>query len=110
MANEREMTVIQAARKLGVGLDYVYSLLWTGKLKARKRERKWVIPESAVKERVQALKARGNNQSSTGSNRVRDTRVKLSRHTPARRPAAIALGPAAANTTPQNRPPGAETP
>ncbi len=36
MENEIELTAIEAARRLGVGLDYLYSLLWTGKLQGRK--------------------------------------------------------------------------
>jgi hypothetical protein len=31
-----EVTAIEAARRLGVGLDYLYSLLWTRKLEGRK--------------------------------------------------------------------------
>lgn len=36
---DSEMSVSEAARKLGVALTYVYSLLWAGKLKARKVNR-----------------------------------------------------------------------
>ena len=32
MTKQKKLTAIEAARKLGVGLDYLYSLLWTGKL------------------------------------------------------------------------------
>jgi len=48
---------MEAARKLGVGLDYLYSLLWTGKLEARKVGSQWRIPTNAVEAR---LKRRGN--------------------------------------------------
>jgi hypothetical protein len=28
---DKELSAVEAARRLGVGLDYLYSLLWTGK-------------------------------------------------------------------------------
>ena len=51
---EKEMTVSEAARKLGVSLPYVYSLVWAGKLKARKVNRGWRISSSAVEARLKA--------------------------------------------------------
>ena len=51
-----DLSAVDAARKLGVGLDYLYSLLWTGKLEAEKVGRQWRIPASAVEAR---LKRRG---------------------------------------------------
>lgn len=56
MALEIELSAIQAARKLGVGLDYLYSLLWTGKLQGRKVGKQWRIPAEAIEAR---LKQRG---------------------------------------------------
>jgi len=53
---EREITVAEAARKLGMALTYVYSLVWSGKLKARKVNRQWRVSADAVESR---LKARG---------------------------------------------------
>jgi excisionase family DNA binding protein len=52
----QEISAIEAARKLGVGLDYLYSLLWTGKLQGRKVGKQWRIPVEAVETR---LKQRG---------------------------------------------------
>jgi excisionase family DNA binding protein len=52
MMNERELSAIQAARALGVGLDYLYSLLWTGKLKSRKVGNRWRVSAAAVQERL----------------------------------------------------------
>ncbi len=52
MAKETEVSAVEAARRLGVGLDYLYSLLWTRKLAGRKAGRHWRIPESAVVERA----------------------------------------------------------
>ncbi len=53
---EQEISVSEAARRLGVALTYVYSLLWAGKLKARKVNRQWRISADAVAAR---LKSRG---------------------------------------------------
>jgi excisionase family DNA binding protein len=51
-----EISAVEAARRLGVGLDYLYSLLWTRKLEGRKAGNQWRIPASAVEAR---LKQRG---------------------------------------------------
>lgn len=56
MPKRAELSAIEAARKLGVGLDYLYSLLWTGKLQGRKVGKHWRIPAEAVEVR---LKQRG---------------------------------------------------
>ncbi len=56
MAKTLELSAIEAARKLGVGLDYLYSLLWTGKLAGRKVGKRWHIPAEAVEAK---LKQRG---------------------------------------------------
>jgi excisionase family DNA binding protein len=53
---DREISVAEAARKLGMALTYVYSLVWAGKLKARKVNRRWRVSSDAVESR---LKARG---------------------------------------------------
>ena len=52
MTRETELTAIEAARKLGVGLDYLYSLLWTGKLPGHKVGKQWRIPAEAVHARL----------------------------------------------------------
>jgi excisionase family DNA binding protein len=51
---EQEICVSEAARRLGVALTYVYSLLWAGKLKARKVNRQWRISADAVESRRKA--------------------------------------------------------
>jgi excisionase family DNA binding protein len=56
MKQGKEMTAIEAARKLGVGLDYLYGLLWTGKLEAHKVNKKWLVSADSVEAR---LKKRG---------------------------------------------------
>ena len=54
MPKETELTAVEAARRLGVGLDYVYSLLWTQKLTGRKLCGHWKIPVEAVECRLRA--------------------------------------------------------
>jgi excisionase family DNA binding protein len=56
MAKEREVSAVEAARKLGVGLDYLYSLLWTGKLKGRKVGKQWRISAEAVEARLKTAR------------------------------------------------------
>lgn len=56
MKNGMELSAVQAARKLGVSLDFVYRLLMTGKLNGRKAGKQWCIPVEAVEAR---LKQRG---------------------------------------------------
>lgn len=51
---ERELSVSEVARRLGVGLPYVYSLLWAGKLEAHKVKRQWRISAQAVEARRKA--------------------------------------------------------
>jgi excisionase family DNA binding protein len=48
---KQELSAVESARRLGVGLDYLYSLLWTGKLAGRKVGRQWRIPAQAVEAR-----------------------------------------------------------
>ncbi len=47
-----EITVRQAAVRLGNTLPYVYQLVWLGKLPARKRGRTWLVPVAAVEARL----------------------------------------------------------
>jgi excisionase family DNA binding protein len=52
LKNEKEITAVEAARRLGVGLDYLYSLLWTGKLEGHKVGKQWRISAEAVEARM----------------------------------------------------------
>lgn len=52
MKRKDEMTPIEAARTLGIGLDYLYALLWTGKLKAEKVAGRWRIPAGEIEARM----------------------------------------------------------
>jgi excisionase family DNA binding protein len=49
-----ELTVIAAARQLGLTLDAVYRAIYAGRLPARKQARRWLIPASAVAARLKA--------------------------------------------------------
>jgi excisionase family DNA binding protein len=51
-----EVTAIEAARTLGVGLDYLYGLVWIGKLSGRKEGRRWRISLSSVEARLKELR------------------------------------------------------
>jgi excisionase family DNA binding protein len=53
---EKNLTVSAAARRLGNSLDAVYRLLYAGKLKARKKGRRWFVSAHAVEDRIQARK------------------------------------------------------
>lgn len=52
---DSEISAIEAARRLGVGLDYLYGLLWTGKLNGRKVGKKWRVSLASVEARLKAL-------------------------------------------------------
>jgi excisionase family DNA binding protein len=54
----KELTVIEAARQLGISLDALYRLIYADKLQARKEGKKWLIDSNAVEERI---KKRGGN-------------------------------------------------
>lgn len=56
MTQGYEVTAVEAARKLGVALHYLYSLLWTGKLQGRKIGKEWRIPVEAIEARLKAVR------------------------------------------------------
>ena len=58
MAKDTEITPIEAARRLGMGLNYIYNLLWTGKLAGRKVDDQWVVSLAGVEARVKNPMAR----------------------------------------------------
>ena len=55
MKQETTLSPQQAAQKLRVGMPRIYSLLYSGKLRASKRGNRWAIPESAVAERLRQV-------------------------------------------------------
>jgi hypothetical protein len=58
----------ETARVLGIRLDAVYSLIWSGKLPAEKRDGRWLISYSSVAARVTAKadRLRGGKSLRTG--------------------------------------------
>ncbi len=55
---EKELTVIEATRKLGITIDATYRLIYAARLAARKAGRRWLIPAAAVAARLKARKER----------------------------------------------------
>lgn len=51
MLEQNEISAVKAARRLGVGLDYLYALLWTGKLDGRKVGGRWKVTKASVENR-----------------------------------------------------------
>lgn len=56
MSKSKEVTPKVAAQTLGVNLQFLYQLIWSGKLPGRKVSGTWRIPRQAIEER---LKERG---------------------------------------------------
>jgi excisionase family DNA binding protein len=48
---EDKIDVAEAARMLGVTLNYLYSLLWAGRLKGQKIKGQWRISMDAIEAR-----------------------------------------------------------
>lgn len=53
MQKTKELTVAEAARKLGIRIDYLTLLLRSGKIGARKWDGRWLIPAATVEARVE---------------------------------------------------------
>jgi excisionase family DNA binding protein len=52
-----EVTAREAAQMLDVNLQFLYQLIWSGKLAGRKVERTWRIPKSVVEARRKERRA-----------------------------------------------------
>jgi excisionase family DNA binding protein len=52
------MTVRAAAQELQVGTNYLYTLIWSGKLKAEQSGGEWRVDRQSVEERLEARKQR----------------------------------------------------
>lgn len=52
MKRRSEIPAKEAALRLGVGLGYVYHLVWSGKLRATRRDGRWFIPVAAIEQRL----------------------------------------------------------
>ena len=50
-----ELTVRETAERLGVGIQFVYVLLWQKQLVARKDGNRWMISEKSVRARQHRL-------------------------------------------------------
>ena len=57
MRKEVEISVLEAAKRLGVVPSYAYLLARTGRLKGRKDGRYWLISEQSVRERKARIEA-----------------------------------------------------
>jgi excisionase family DNA binding protein len=57
MAKQKQetLTVVEAAKRLNVEVNYAYALVRSGRLPARKSDRQWLVSADAVKERQQRL-------------------------------------------------------
>lgn len=66
MTRNDECTAVQAARRLNIGLDYLYGLLWTGKLEGQKVNGRWVVSAQAIETRAKATRNGGNFHATTG--------------------------------------------
>jgi excisionase family DNA binding protein len=52
---QMELTATEACRRLGISLDYLYRLLYSQRLPARKAGKVWRIPAAAVEERARQM-------------------------------------------------------
>lgn len=57
MVQKKEFTASEAARVLKIDLAYVYRLIWSGKLPARKEGPRWLIPAGAIDARQKQREA-----------------------------------------------------
>lgn len=55
MAKEKMLNPREAAQRLNVGLQRLYVLLYNGKLRAEKVGNRWMIPPSAITERLRQV-------------------------------------------------------
>jgi excisionase family DNA binding protein len=46
--NNKELTVRETAARLGIGLQFVYVMLWDKRLTGRKEGSRWFISEASV--------------------------------------------------------------
>jgi excisionase family DNA binding protein len=58
MQEKRYLPPIAAARRLGIGLDYVYKQIWAGKMPGKKIKGRWRIPLVAVEQRLKERESR----------------------------------------------------
>jgi len=56
MSNPKTLSPREAANRLGISLNAIYSLLWAGKISAQQRQNRWHISTTAVDKRLAARK------------------------------------------------------
>jgi excisionase family DNA binding protein len=66
MKSDNKITAVEAARRLNIGLDYLYGLLWTGKLRGTKVNGRWNVSEQAVEQRAQVMVSKGVGHGTIG--------------------------------------------
>jgi excisionase family DNA binding protein len=52
MAKLEDFTIREAAKRLDLTLNYLYQLVWSGKLAAHRRDGRWSIPAEAIEGRL----------------------------------------------------------
>lgn len=64
MAKQKQETlsVVEAAKRLNVEVNYAYALVRSGRLEGRKSDRQWLIPERAIEERLERLAEANSNE------------------------------------------------
>ncbi len=55
MSKKTECSAIEAARRLGINLDYLYRLLLTERIQGRKVDGRWVVTVKAVEAKLKAM-------------------------------------------------------
>ena len=58
MKKKKHLMPREAAQILGIRLDSLYSLIWAGKIVAKKTEGRWLIPSGEVEARKEAQTSR----------------------------------------------------
>jgi hypothetical protein len=51
-----QLTVIEAARRRGVGMDSIYKDLWVGRIKGTKLDGKWVVDGDSLQKLIDKKK------------------------------------------------------
>jgi len=59
---QTEFSVSEAARQLGFSVQYVYSLVYSGKLRAPRVAGKWRIPSAELIERRKRMESRNGER------------------------------------------------
>jgi hypothetical protein len=66
MTRNNECTAVEAARRLNIELDYLYGLLWTGKLLGKKVNGRWIVSAEAIEARAKITRNEGDSHAATG--------------------------------------------